>query len=121
LLLIWAGLLLHTPVGAQNQTPVVDLEPQAFYVSANKVFHFPGSLLRMQVQNEIAGRVVVNIYNTAGELILALMDQAMAEGERRELKWDLKNTAEEKVGAGLYFIHASMPRGVLLRTIIVIR
>ncbi|HEU4928827.1 MAG TPA: FlgD immunoglobulin-like domain containing protein, partial [Candidatus Krumholzibacteria bacterium] len=50
-----------------------------------------------------AGRVRVDIYNVAGELVKTLVDEHRAAGSYNDVRWDGTNAVNQPVASGVYW------------------
>jgi hypothetical protein len=61
----------------------------------------PTTTIKYQVK--VDGRVTLNVYNVAGQLIRTLVDETVKAGLIHEVKWNGDNNAGSRVSSGVYF------------------
>jgi glycosylphosphatidylinositol phospholipase D len=99
-------VVADTPTTTLTPTPTFSLTPSPtdlFWVSKNR--HRQGEApVVIKVGPFAAGRYILKVYNSAGELVRTLRDATASEGAYESVEWEGRNKDEEPVASGVYLI-----------------
>jgi len=96
--------------------------PSEFRVNLNAFRPATDPMVAVYILCRTPGKLRVNIYNSAGELVKHLVPETVNSGEWvHEATWDGLNDDRQKVASGVYLIHYEDPATALTRMLAVIR
>jgi hypothetical protein len=115
------GTPTATPLVTNTSVPTLTLTPNApMYLSANFFNPATGETLGMDILVQQAGPVKIMVYNLLGEEVIKIADQNLNNGSYH-FTWDGRNTSENLVGNGVYFVLIEQPSGNFIRKVIVLK
>jgi hypothetical protein len=94
-----------TPTYTITMTPLPTGTPEAPAVLDRNIWHPErGELLHIGIKAPQPGRVVVNVFNVAGEKVRRPFEAEVPAGITVDAVWDGKNEYGEPCAAGLYVV-----------------
>jgi flagellar hook assembly protein FlgD len=68
-----------------------------------------------------SGRVRIDVYNVAGQLVRTLLDETRAAGSYSDVSWDGTDEREQRVASGVYFYRLTADRFIQTRKMVLVQ